>query len=149
MSSVTPFVSPYKSQVIRLYRQILKLGRSWTSSSNKPADTKAEREFIILEAQTLFRKNQNLTDPKVISDRLHEARARIDLGKNLFLHSNTTSAVYSLSVHCDLNPFVFNFVFLIPNSCPLQNTLSKACKPSSTSAGKTQRKRAGNRTRTH
>jgi len=77
--SVVPAISPYRSQVIHLYRQILKLGRSWTAASNKREDTVAEREFIATEAKTLFRNNQDLTDPKAIADCVHEAQARLDL----------------------------------------------------------------------
>jgi len=77
--SVVKFTSPYRSQVLSLYRRILKAGSTWTSSSNKPSDTAAEREYITTEVKTLFRKNQSLTDPKVIADCIHEAQARLDL----------------------------------------------------------------------
>ncbi|ODN04544.1 LYR motif containing protein 1 [Orchesella cincta] len=80
--SIVKFTSPYRSQVLSLYRRILKLGATWTASSNKPSDTAAEREFITSEAKALFRQNQNLTDPKVISDCIHEAQARLELANH-------------------------------------------------------------------
>lgn len=97
--SVVLLVSPYRNQVIQLYRQILKLGRNWTSSTNKHQDTITEREFILTEAKTLFRKNQHLTDPKVISDYIHEAQARLDLGKVSCNIQNIMCVFLRINVH--------------------------------------------------
>ncbi|CAL8123761.1 unnamed protein product [Orchesella dallaii] len=80
--TVVKFTSPYRSEVLSLYRRLLKLGRTWTASSSNPSDTAAERQFITSEAKTLFRKNQSLTDPKVIADCIHEAQARLDLANH-------------------------------------------------------------------
>lgn len=72
-----------RPQVLRLYRQILRLGRKWEAASGKTQDTKMERNYIKTEATTLFRQNSGLGDPKVIQDCIHEAQARLELGEQL------------------------------------------------------------------
>jgi hypothetical protein len=73
-------VQQTRPQVLRLYKDILKLGRTWTAVSGKNHDTNVERKYIKSEAQTLFRKNKALNDTKVINDCIQEGQARIELG---------------------------------------------------------------------
>jgi len=68
-----------RNQVLRIYKQILRLGKTWTASTGQKSDTLAEQKYIKLEAQSLFRKNQKISDPKVIQDCIHEAQARMEL----------------------------------------------------------------------
>lgn len=48
-----------KREVLRTYRQILKLARSWEALNEE--DTIAERLYIQEEARTLFRKNKEVS----------------------------------------------------------------------------------------
>jgi len=74
-----------KGQVLRMYRQILRLARTWEATSGKVQETETERTYIKSEAQSLFRKNRKLNDAKVISDCIQEAQARIELGWYYYL----------------------------------------------------------------
>ncbi|XP_059091890.1 LYR motif containing protein 1-like [Tigriopus californicus] len=63
-----------RSQVIQLYRQLLRLGYQWQAQS--PSNTPTERQYILSETQRLFRANQSLTNPQLISEHIREAEAR-------------------------------------------------------------------------
>ncbi len=49
-------------EVLRTYRQILKLARSWKAVNEE--ETIAERLYMQEEARTLFRKNKNVSCAK-------------------------------------------------------------------------------------
>ncbi|XP_043082104.1 LYR motif containing protein 1 isoform X2 [Puntigrus tetrazona] len=69
-----------RSDVLSLYRTVLRLARSWTARSALPHDTDAERKYIAQEARTLFRQNQQITDPESIKRCIEECEARIEIG---------------------------------------------------------------------
>lgn len=73
-------MSTTRPHVLRLYKQILRLGAKWEASSGKGGDTLVERNYIKMEATSLFRQNSALSDPKVIQDCIHEGQARLELG---------------------------------------------------------------------
>lgn len=50
----------YHYQVLSLYKQILRLAKSWTAASGRLHDTEEERTYIQHEAQILFRKNMHV-----------------------------------------------------------------------------------------
>jgi len=72
-----------RPHVLKLYKQILQLGKTWSAASGKSADTNAERHYIKAEARSLFRKNKDLEDVKVISDCIREGQARLELGEKI------------------------------------------------------------------
>ena len=45
---------PLRTQVIRLYTRILRVGRNWQAQD--PNETKIERDYILDEAKFLFKK---------------------------------------------------------------------------------------------
>jgi len=47
-----------RQKVLSLYKTALKLGRTWVATD--PGETLKEREYIVHEAQTLFRKNKHV-----------------------------------------------------------------------------------------
>lgn len=49
-----------RSDVLSLYRRVLRIARSWTAQSALPHDTDTERKYITQEARTLFRQNQQV-----------------------------------------------------------------------------------------
>ncbi len=49
-----------RSDVLSLYRRVLRIARSWTALSALPHDTDTERKDIAQEARTLFRQNQQV-----------------------------------------------------------------------------------------
>ena len=53
--------SVYRSQVLSLYRQILRLARSWTSVSGQSDKTQEEKNYISEEAKRLFRNNKEVS----------------------------------------------------------------------------------------
>jgi len=71
-----------RPQVLKLYKAILRFGKSWTSASGNPRDTLTERIYIRSEAQSLFKQNVSLSDPKAVQDCIHEAQARMDLANH-------------------------------------------------------------------
>ncbi|KAL2078537.1 hypothetical protein ACEWY4_026222 [Coilia grayii] len=74
MSSVT------RAEVLSLYRRIFRIARSWHAQSTLQHDTDAERRYIVQEAQTLFRQNQQLTEQESIKKCIDECNARIEIG---------------------------------------------------------------------
>uniref|UniRef100_A0A8C2A6M3 LYR motif containing 1 n=2 Tax=Cyprinus carpio TaxID=7962 RepID=A0A8C2A6M3_CYPCA len=69
-----------RSDVLSLYRRVLRIARSWTAQSALPHDTDTERKYIAQEARTLFRQNQQITDPESIKRCTEECEARIEIG---------------------------------------------------------------------
>ncbi|XP_046567607.1 LYR motif-containing protein 1-like [Haliotis rubra] len=68
-----------RGHVLALYRQILRLSRTWESQSGVAAETQTERDYIRTEARLLFRKNKTVTDEKEINEFVREAETRIEL----------------------------------------------------------------------
>ncbi|XP_062588625.1 LYR motif-containing protein 1-like [Saccostrea cucullata] len=68
-----------RKEVLRLYRRIFRLSRTWQSATGDIKETAAEKQYIKDEARTLFRKNQNLTDEKEIQEHIKEAVTRIEM----------------------------------------------------------------------
>ncbi|XP_067859369.1 LYR motif containing protein 1 isoform X1 [Heptranchias perlo] len=69
-----------RCDVLGLYRRIFRIARTWQSLSGLSDDTLKEKQYIITEAKTLFRKNKNLTDVKAIKLCILECHARIEMG---------------------------------------------------------------------
>ncbi|NP_001134073.1 LYR motif-containing protein 1 isoform X1 [Salmo salar] len=70
--------SATRSQVLSLYMRVFRIARGWQSTL--PQDTESERRYIVQEAQTLFRQNQQLTDHTSIKKCIDECEARIEIG---------------------------------------------------------------------
>ncbi|KAF3704565.1 LYR motif containing protein 1 [Channa argus] len=65
---------------LSLYMRVFRIARTWQAQSGVTSDTETERKYIIQEAQTLFRQNQQLTDRECIMNCLEECKARIEIG---------------------------------------------------------------------
>jgi len=75
-------MSNSRQKVLRLYRQILRLGKTWEAKN--PSDTGIERQYIVTEARTVFKSHINIQDNEAISNYIREAESRIDLGTKIF-----------------------------------------------------------------
>ncbi|XP_062444793.1 LYR motif-containing protein 1 isoform X1 [Rhea pennata] len=73
-----------RREVLDLYRKIFRIAKKWQSASGQTEETIKEKQYIISEARTLFRKNKNVTDPTLIKQCIEECEARIEIG----LHYN-------------------------------------------------------------
>ncbi|XP_023568471.1 LYR motif-containing protein 1 isoform X1 [Octodon degus] len=69
-----------RQEVLNLYRSIFRLARKWHAASEQMEDTIKEKQYILNEARTLFRKNKNLTDTDLIKQCIEECTARIEIG---------------------------------------------------------------------
>ncbi|XP_059835305.1 LYR motif containing protein 1 isoform X2 [Hemitrygon akajei] len=69
-----------RSEVLSLYRRIFRIARTWQALSGLSDDTLKEKQYIITEAKTLFRKNRNLTDAEAIKSCIMECHTRIEMG---------------------------------------------------------------------
>ncbi|XP_073720402.1 LYR motif containing protein 1 isoform X3 [Misgurnus anguillicaudatus] len=69
-----------RADVLSIYRRVLRIARSWHAQSALAQDTEAERKYIIQEARTLFRQNQQITDPESVQRCIAECEARIEIG---------------------------------------------------------------------
>lgn len=93
--------------VLSLYIRVFRIARSWQAQSGIPSDTEIERKYILEEARTLFRQNQQvwavalwwqeggalqlgwlgspfssqLTEQDSIKKCIEECEARIEIGK--------------------------------------------------------------------
>jgi hypothetical protein len=72
--------SSVRQRVLSVYRNIVRLGRRWEAID--PTETAKEREYIINEARTLFRKNKNLESLDEVEQHLKEAEARIGIAQH-------------------------------------------------------------------
>ncbi|XP_054597300.2 LYR motif containing protein 1 [Nothobranchius furzeri] len=72
--------APTRSTVLSLYRRVFRIARTWQAQSGVQNDTEAERKYIVQEAHTLFRQNQQLKDEELIRRCLEECEARIEIG---------------------------------------------------------------------
>ncbi|BFZ17631.1 hypothetical protein BsWGS_20670 [Bradybaena similaris] len=72
----------YRYQVLSLYKQILRLAKSWTAASGRLHETEEERTYIQHEAQILFRKNMHETSEERIKEHIREAETRIGLANH-------------------------------------------------------------------
>ncbi|CAI4227891.1 unnamed protein product [Auanema sp. JU1783] len=68
-------VSPQRQKVIQLYKQVLKLGKTWKAQD--PTKTSAEREHILSEAREKFRANKNINDNVEIGKLVVKCEQRI------------------------------------------------------------------------
>ncbi|XP_037546725.1 LYR motif containing protein 1 [Nematolebias whitei] len=66
--------------VLSLYTRVFRIARTWQAQSGVQHDTETERKYIMQEARTLFRQNQQLTDPESIKRCIEECEARIEIG---------------------------------------------------------------------
>jgi len=71
---------PLRTQVIRLYTRILRVGRNWQAQD--PNETKVERGYILDEAKFLFKKNKTLDNESDIRQSLVEAEARLTMAEH-------------------------------------------------------------------
>ncbi|MEQ2168485.1 hypothetical protein GOODEAATRI_014902 [Goodea atripinnis] len=47
-----------RSAVLSLYMRVFRIARAWQAQTGIMSDTEAERKYIVQEARTLFRQNQ-------------------------------------------------------------------------------------------
>nr|XP_046233125.1 LYR motif containing protein 1 isoform X2 [Scatophagus argus] len=66
--------------VLSLYMRVFRIARNWHAQSGLISDTDTERKYILQEARTLFRQNQQLTDQESIKRCIEECEARIEIG---------------------------------------------------------------------
>ncbi|KAA8581721.1 hypothetical protein FQN60_003302 [Etheostoma spectabile] len=96
--------SSTRSIVLSLYTRVFRIARSWQAQSGVASDTERERQYILQEACTLFRQNQQLTDPESINRCIEECEARIEIGKSeemphISLHKSNPTQVYITGTH--------------------------------------------------
>lgn len=70
-------MSSLRGEVVKLYRDILRVGRRWEAAERN--ETKVERNYIIEEARLLFRQNAGLTCEADIRERLAEGETRLTM----------------------------------------------------------------------
>lgn len=56
----------YRVKVLSLYKQLLRLGRNWTSKEGTVSDTAKEQQYIISEAKRLFKQNATVSNRRVV-----------------------------------------------------------------------------------
>jgi len=66
-----------RRDVLRLYKSILRLGQRWEAAD--PVETRVEREYIVDEARTLFRRNALLKGESQVRERMKEAETRLTM----------------------------------------------------------------------
>ncbi|XP_043957684.1 LYR motif containing protein 1 [Gambusia affinis] len=69
-----------RSTVLSLYMRVFRIARAWQAQTGAVSDSEAERRFMEQEARSLFRQNQQLTDPESIRRCIEECEARIEIG---------------------------------------------------------------------
>lgn len=70
--------SPFRAQVLALYRRILTCAKTW--QAKEASATAEERAYIHEEARHLFRANKGLSDEEAIRRCIREAEARLTMG---------------------------------------------------------------------
>ncbi|XP_030256679.1 LYR motif containing protein 1 isoform X2 [Sparus aurata] len=75
-----PMTASTRRTVLSLYTRVFRIARTWQAQSGVTSETETERKYIIQEARTLFRQNQQLTDQESIKRCIEECEARIEIG---------------------------------------------------------------------
>ena len=70
-------VTPLRSQVLSIYRRILRAARTWEAA--EPAETAEQRAYIRAEAGHLFRRHAAEPDSERARQYLAEAESRLEL----------------------------------------------------------------------
>ncbi|XP_051927970.1 LYR motif containing protein 1 isoform X1 [Hippocampus zosterae] len=70
----------FQRTVLSLYMRVFRIARTWQAQSGVASDTLTERNYILQEARTLFRQNQQMTDQESIKKCIEECEARIEIG---------------------------------------------------------------------
>ena len=73
-------INPFRKEVLRIYRDILKTASHWSSSTHQ--QTQAEREYIQTEARQQFRTNKHILDTNRIQEKIEEAHLRLELANH-------------------------------------------------------------------
>ncbi|KAI8479175.1 PREDICTED: LYR motif-containing protein 1-like [Branchiostoma belcheri] len=68
-----------RTEVLSIYRTILRTARTWKSLSGNQQETQEEAKYIREEARALFKKNKHLTDKEEIRLCIREAETRLEL----------------------------------------------------------------------
>ncbi|CAL8379196.1 unnamed protein product [Gadus morhua 'NCC'] len=79
-SILVPMTAATRNKVLSLYSRLFRIARNWQAQSGVKQDTEAERNYIVLEARSLFRQNQKLTDQESVKRCIDECEARIEMG---------------------------------------------------------------------
>uniref|UniRef100_A0A670XR90 LYR motif containing 1 n=1 Tax=Pseudonaja textilis TaxID=8673 RepID=A0A670XR90_PSETE len=61
--SFLQMTSVARQEVLGLYRKIFRIAKTWQSASGQMKETEKEKQYIISEAKTLFRKNRTIHLP--------------------------------------------------------------------------------------
>ncbi|XP_071381365.1 LYR motif containing protein 1 [Centroberyx affinis] len=69
-----------RQTVLSLYKRVFRIARTWQAQTAVTSDTETERKYIVQEARSLFRQNQQLTDQESIKKCIEECEARIEIG---------------------------------------------------------------------
>lgn len=54
--------------VLSLYTRLFRIARTWQAQTGVPGDAETERKYIVQEARTLFRQNQQVYEQQYIED---------------------------------------------------------------------------------
>jgi len=69
-----------RSKVLSMYKRILRVGQNWVATN--PDNTQVERNYIVEEAKTLFRKNATIRDSTEANERFREVEARLAMAEH-------------------------------------------------------------------
>merc|ERR1719163_926330 len=69
-----------RSRPVSMYKRILRVGQNWTATN--PDNTQVERNYILDETKTLFRKNAEIKDVLEANERFREAEARLAMAEH-------------------------------------------------------------------
>ncbi len=72
--------NPLRSQVLGLYRRLMRLGRTWQAVEEH--NTQTERQYIIEESRRLFKENKNVKKEEEVAEHVREAEARMTMAEH-------------------------------------------------------------------
>ncbi|XP_078274416.1 LYR motif containing protein 1 isoform X6 [Rhinoraja longicauda] len=78
--SLKSMTAATRNEVLGLYRRIFRIARTWQSLTGLTDDSSKEKQYIVMEAKALFKKNKNLTDAEAIKNCITECHTRIEMG---------------------------------------------------------------------
>merc|ERR1712110_193936 len=67
-------------KILTIYKRILRVGQNWVATN--PDYTQVERNYIIDETKTLFRKNAGINSSQEANERYREAEARLAMAEH-------------------------------------------------------------------
>lgn len=124
-----PMTASTQRTVLSLYTRVFRIARSWQAQSGIPSDTDIERKYILDEARTLFRQNQQVQAVTLLwqnsfSDTF--VRKADDLTPPFLSQLTEEESIKKCIEECEARIEIGKFGERFPDTSPVKNMMSSS-----------------------